>query len=131
MFQLIYEYSRYSELISRPVLKQELLSERQYLLTSTYDYIKQIQSQSTSENTISTKHGTPEVVKEIIMIRQLEAKANEIKNVSQKLLDDLQGFQNLNRIVIELTKELKDQHNELFEAWSSEVISSINDNTLR
>lgn len=65
------------------------------------------------------------------MIRQLEAKANEIKNVSQKLLDDLQGFQNLNRIVIELTKELKDQHNELFEAWSSEVISSINDNTLR
>ncbi|XP_018579489.1 cytoplasmic dynein 2 heavy chain 1 [Anoplophora glabripennis] len=128
--QLIYEYSRYSELISRPVLKQELLSERQHLLTSMYDYIKQIQTQSTSENTISTRHGTPEVIKDIIMIRQLEAKASEIKNVSQKLLEDLQGFQNLNQIVLELIKELKDQHNELFEAWSSEIISFINDNTL-
>lgn len=131
MLQLIYEYSRYSELISRPVLKKDLLSERQYLLTSMYDYIKQIQSQSTSENTVTTKHGAPEVVKDIIMIRQLEAKANEIKNVSQKLLEDLQGFQNLNQIVLGLIKELKDQHNELFEAWSSEIISYINDNTLR
>ncbi|XP_074038391.1 dynein cytoplasmic heavy chain beethoven [Leptinotarsa decemlineata] len=129
--QLIYEYSRYSELISRPVLRSELLLERQFLMVSLYDYVKQIQSQAASENpVVSTRYDTPEVVKEITVIRQLEGRANEILKVAQKLLGDLQGYQDLNQVVTELAKDLKQQHNELFEAWSSEIIGSISDNSL-
>ncbi|KAG5867051.1 hypothetical protein JTB14_004845 [Gonioctena quinquepunctata] len=131
ILQLIYEYSRYSELISRPVLRTELLLERQFLMISLYDYVKQIQSQAASENpAVSTRYDTPQVVREITIIRQLEARANEIQKVARKLLGDLQGFEDLNQVVGELAKDLKQQHNELFEAWSTEVVGFVNDNTL-
>ncbi|XP_056634261.1 cytoplasmic dynein 2 heavy chain 1 [Diorhabda sublineata] len=129
--QLIYEYSRYAELMNRPVLRQELILERQFLLVALYDYLKQIQSQTTSENyTIATRYDTPEVVKDIIMIRQLEAKANEAQKVAQKLLQDLQGYDDLNEVISGLIKDLKQQHNELFESWSSEITGYIKSNAL-
>uniref|UniRef100_A0A6P7FU93 Cytoplasmic dynein 2 heavy chain 1 n=1 Tax=Diabrotica virgifera virgifera TaxID=50390 RepID=A0A6P7FU93_DIAVI len=129
--QLIYEYSKYSELISRPVLMQELIKERQFLLVALYDYLKQIQSQTASENfIIATRYDTPEVVKDIIMIRQLESKANEVNKVSQKLLKDLQGYDDLREMITELIKDLKQQHNELFESWSSEIMGYIKNNAL-
>lgn len=72
--QLLHEFGRYSELINRPILKQSLLSERQYLLSILQDYILQLVSQMTETPTISTKYDTPQVVSEILTIRQLEAK---------------------------------------------------------
>ncbi|CAH1183888.1 unnamed protein product, partial [Phaedon cochleariae] len=129
--QLIYEYSRYSELIGRPILRQELLIERQFLMVSLYDYVKQIQTQSASENLqVPTKLDAPQVVREISLVRQLEGRANEVRRVSEKLLSDLQNYGDLSEVVEEMARELKQQHESLFEAWCSEIIGYINDNTL-
>lgn len=123
--QLLHEFTRYSELIGRPVLKQTLLSERQQLLNSLYDYVRHLQSQNTTENTLNVKNDTPQIVAEVIVTKQLEAKANEVLQTSEKLLHDLNGYENLKQIVSELLKDLKQQHNELFDSWTREVSSLI------
>ncbi|XP_015834463.1 cytoplasmic dynein 2 heavy chain 1 [Tribolium castaneum] len=123
--QLLHEFTRYSELIARPILKQTLLSERQHLLNSLYDYVRHLQSQNTSENHLNVKYDTPQVVAEVIMTKQLEAKANEVLQTSEKLLQDLNGYENLKQIVSELLKDLKQQHTELFESWTREITSLI------
>lgn len=108
------------------------MSERQFLLASLFDYVKQLQAQESGENVVvSARHGMPEVVKEIAHVRQLEARAAEVADVAGKLLDDLQGYEKLSQVVLELVKDLKHQHNELFESWSRDVVSYIRSNTLR
>lgn len=130
-FQLLYEFSRYSELISRPLLKYTLLGERQYLLTALQDYVKQLQTQTSADMNYLGQSETPMIVKELMMTRQLESRAREVQTTSEKLLDDLEEFDNLNSTVVELLKELKKQHMELFDSWTSEITRRINDNTLR
>lgn len=72
--QLLHEFGRYAELINRPVLKQALLSERQYLLSISHDYVRQLANQMTDTPVLSTKYDTPQVVAEILTTRQLEFK---------------------------------------------------------
>lgn len=74
-FKLLHEFGRYSELISRPVVKQALQTERQFLLSALNDYVSQLASQLTAEVPVpSTKYDTPQVVSEIVVTRQLESK---------------------------------------------------------
>lgn len=131
-FKLIYEFTRYSELINRPVLKKTLQAERQFLLNSLNEYVTQIQSQSNLETSkIMTRQETSDTIKEIIFVRQLEAKANEVMFVTEKLLNDLDGYESIKDFVLGVVNELKAQHSELFDAWSSDVIADINSNKLR
>ncbi|XP_044749353.1 cytoplasmic dynein 2 heavy chain 1 [Coccinella septempunctata] len=128
--QLLYEFGRYSELISRPSLKQTLLAERQYLLTSLHDYVRQLQTQTSADMNYLSYTETPMIVKELMMTRQLESRAKEVLTTSERLLNDLQEYENLHSTVVELMRELKKQHMELFDSWTSEITRRINDNTL-
>ncbi|XP_050308266.1 cytoplasmic dynein 2 heavy chain 1-like [Anthonomus grandis grandis] len=129
--QLLYEFTRYSELINRPVLKETLKAERQFLLKSLSEYIGQIQNQSNLEITkIATRQETSETIREIIHVRQLEAKANEVLLVVEKLLDDLEGYVATREFTMGVLDELKSQHTELFDAWSSDIVADINSNKL-
>lgn len=58
-------------------MKQTLLTERQYLLNILQDYIIQLANQTTETPVISTKYDTPQIVAEIIGVRQLETKASD------------------------------------------------------
>lgn len=129
--QLLHEFSRYSELIARPILKQTLQAERQQLLTTLYDYVKQLQTTTGQETAFNTKYETPQIVSEIIMIRQLEAQGGEIQKTSQKILNDLPGYENLKQTVDELLKDLKVQNNELFDSWVREISNLIKDDVLK
>ncbi|CAG9772440.1 unnamed protein product [Ceutorhynchus assimilis] len=129
--QLIYEFTRYSELINRPVVKKSLHAERQLLLNSLNEYVAQIQSQSNLETSkIITRQETSETIKELIFIRQLEAKANEVLFVLEKLLQDLDGYNGVKEFVLGVVTDLKAQHSELFDAWSSDVVADIKNNKL-
>lgn len=71
----MHEYGRYVELISRPVVKNALQTNRQYLLNALNDYLQQLSQQSQLEGQETfTKYDMPSVVQQIIIIRQLEAK---------------------------------------------------------
>ena len=66
----------------------------------------------------------------MIIAKQLEAKANKVLQTSQKLLEDLKGFESLQQMVTELLKDLKQQHAELFDSWTSEISSLIKEGVL-
>ncbi|KAL3266580.1 hypothetical protein HHI36_010744 [Cryptolaemus montrouzieri] len=129
--QLLYEFNRYAELISRPILKQTLVTERQYLLTSLHDYVRQLQMQTSADvNYLGAKSDTPLIIKELMMTRQLESRAKEVHTTSERLLNDLHDSENLIAMVVELLKDLKKQHAELFDTWTSEITARINDHSL-
>lgn len=130
--QLIYEFTRYSELIDRPVLKKTLQAERQFLLNSLKEYITQIQGQSNLDSSkIVTRQETSDSIKEIIFIRQLEGKAGEVVFVMEKLLNDLEGYDGVKDLVLGVQNDLKGQHTELFDSWSADVMADIKSNKLR
>lgn len=114
------------------MLKKSLLAERQFLLNSLSEYGTQIQSQSNLETSkIVTRQETSETIKEILFIRQLEGKANEVVFVLDKLLNDLDGYQSIKDFIQGVVNDLKSQHSELFNGWSSDVVAHINSSKLR
>lgn len=121
----MHEFGRYSELICRPVVKNQLQSERQYLLSSLNDYLQQLR------NEIVSKYEVPEIVQEIMSVRQLEAKATDMQNIAEKLLNDLHGYEQFIQKVSEFLKDLKQQHGDLFDSWTAEITSQIESNKLR
>ncbi|KAK4887690.1 hypothetical protein RN001_003961 [Aquatica leii] len=128
---LIYEFKRYAELINRPVLKKTLLSERQCLLTLLKDHLNQLHDQLSAEVSSGLiKYDTPEVINEILKVKQLESKASEVKNISEKILNDLEGFDELTLVIMQLLKDIKQQHTELFDSWVNGVMLKIKDKTL-
>lgn len=54
-----------------------------------------------------------------------------MKKISDLLLNDLKGYADLNGKVTDLLKDLKQQHQELFDSWTGEVLDKIKDSTLR
>lgn len=56
---------------------------------------------------------------------------NEVDKIAQQLLSDLKGYADLGAKIAELLKDLKQQHQELFDSWTSEVMEKISDSTLR
>ncbi|XP_060532310.1 cytoplasmic dynein 2 heavy chain 1 isoform X2 [Cylas formicarius] len=129
--QLIYKFSRYCELIRRPVLRKMFQSEREYLLTNLQEYIRQIQSQSHSERSqLVTRQETTSIIKDIILIRQLKSKANEVYAVGEQILSELPDYAKVRDMLDEVVHDLKQQQNELFDSWSTRVTCDINNETL-
>lgn len=83
-FQLLREFQRHKELIKRPTISNELVTERETLLGQLTVLIKQIQDDfnqraSGAKDTPKGKN-LPEVVNAIVWVRQLEAKVSMQKN---------------------------------------------------
>lgn len=55
----------------------------------------------------------------------------DIQQISEKLLNDLSGNSELNQKVTQLLKDIKQQHNELFDSWTSEITAKIKNKSLR
>ncbi|GLV36076.1 beethoven [Carabus blaptoides fortunei] len=126
---LLYEFKRYAELMERPAVKKILLAERQSLLTYLGEYTKHLSGMSVSEENF-TKSDTPKIVLEIANMRQLESKAIMIQQTLEKLLNDLAGYDELHFAITELMNDLKHQHSELFDSWTRELSTQINNKKL-
>lgn len=74
--QLLYEFRRYTELMDRPVVRKILLAERQNLLVSLGQYIKQLSGMVGAEKKFS-RFDTPPIIMEINHIRMLESKVSQ------------------------------------------------------
>lgn len=101
------------------------------MLTSLYEYLRQLQSKSNSEQFYNLAGSeTSQTVKEMMQVKQLENRIKEVDKVSKKILDDLQGYENINQQVTEMLQDLKVQQNDLFQSWVGEIITLIKDKTL-
>lgn len=114
------------------MIKEKLKSERQKLLTALQDYMKELQSQSTQELiTIPVCQETSDVIKEIMRIRLMQQRTDDVQKIASKLLDDLPNYENFEFVLKETINDLRHQNTELFESWCNSVIMAIKNETLR
>ena len=69
----------------------------------------------------------PEVVNNMVWVRQLEAKVEEKSSTAEALLGDLAGFKSFRRDAMDLLEELQNWRRDQFDDWSREMVSQIED----
>lgn len=107
-------------------------SERQYLLKSLNEYLQLLENESSLEHSTNVvKYEIPQTVQEITSVRQLEAKAEDMQNIAEKLLNDLHGYEQFMQKISGFLKDIKQQHSDLFDSWTAEITSQIETNKLR
>lgn len=146
--QLLREFQRYKELIKRPSISKELVTERETLLGELTLLTKQIQEDfnqkaSGMKETPKGKN-LPESVNTIVWVKQLEAKVrlsaykvhslycslSQIKdtlNLAQSVLGDLSGFQKFEQNAHDLHTELEGWRKDQFDDWCRDLQAQIND----
>ncbi|CAH1776602.1 unnamed protein product [Owenia fusiformis] len=129
--QLLREFQKYKELIKRPSISKDMVSERETLLGQLQVYIKQLRDdfvQRTSGGKKPPKgKNLPEVVNNIVWVRQLEAKVEETSNTAEALLGDLSGFGKFRRDSSDLLEELQNWRRDQFDDWSRDMVAQIED----
>ncbi|XP_063970614.1 cytoplasmic dynein 2 heavy chain 1 [Lytechinus pictus] len=128
--QLLREFQKYKELVSRESVRKEVVSERETLLGQLQVYLKTIRDDfnvRTSESSPPTGKNLPEVVNNIVWVRQLEAKVEQTSQVADNLLNDLSGFGRFRRDAGDLLDELRNWRQDQFDSWSSEMQAAISD----
>ncbi|KAK7096855.1 hypothetical protein V1264_003902 [Littorina saxatilis] len=131
--QLLREFQRYKELIKRSAISKQMVSERETLLGQLTVHIRQI-SEDFSQRTghrggkgVPKGKNLPEVVNNIVYVRQLEAKIDETQMIAEALLGDLGGFEKFSKDAASLKDELQNFRRDQFDEWSREIQSLIDD----
>ncbi|XP_033632471.1 cytoplasmic dynein 2 heavy chain 1-like isoform X2 [Asterias rubens] len=128
--QLLREFLKNKELVSRESVRKELVSERETLLGQLQVYLKSIKDDFNiriSDTGPPTGKNLPEVVNNIVWVRQLEAKVEETSSVAEALLNDLSGFNHFRRSAADLVDELRNWRQDQFDSWSREIQADIED----
>ncbi|CAK8696967.1 unnamed protein product [Clavelina lepadiformis] len=131
--QLVHEFQRYNELIKRPRINKALTPERETLLGQLTNYAKMLKSEfrqrsrdGLSNSRLNGKN-LSEVVANIVWIKQLEAKVNEVLKSSSGVLHALPGFDDFKHLCSKTKDEMEAYRQDQFQSWSEYMISALND----
>uniref|UniRef100_A0A8C9S5I7 Cytoplasmic dynein 2 heavy chain 1 n=1 Tax=Scleropages formosus TaxID=113540 RepID=A0A8C9S5I7_SCLFO len=133
--QLLQAFQKYKELIKRPTVSKNLLSERETLLAKLLDYIKGLRSdfEGRCHGIPGEKSGPiagknlPEVVNNIVWVRQLLLKVEDSMRMAETLLSDLSGYRSFMRLTDDLQELLRSYEQEQFNDWSREIQTGLSD----
>ncbi|XP_073518216.1 cytoplasmic dynein 2 heavy chain 1 isoform X2 [Phyllobates terribilis] len=133
--QLLQAFQRHRELVKRPSIRKQLILERETLLARLVDYIKEIRSDfearchgspGDSSGPLAGKN-LPEVVNNIVWVRQLHLKVEDSMKIAETLLSDLSGFQAFRKDAGEHLEQFREYEQEQFSEWSREIQSGLSD----
>uniref|UniRef100_W5MJK1 Cytoplasmic dynein 2 heavy chain 1 n=1 Tax=Lepisosteus oculatus TaxID=7918 RepID=W5MJK1_LEPOC len=135
--QLLQAFRKYKELIKRPNISKDLISERETLLARLLDYTKGSGLRTDFENRCHGVPGEksgplagrnlPEVVNNIVWVRHLVLKVEDSIKIAGALLSDLSGFRSFVRYSDDLQEQLRIYEQDQFDDWSREVQSRLSD----
>ncbi|XP_052360063.1 cytoplasmic dynein 2 heavy chain 1 isoform X2 [Oncorhynchus keta] len=133
--QLLQVFQKHKELIRRPNVSKELQSERETLLARLLEYIKVLRTdfEGRCHGAPGEKSGPlagrnlPEVVNNIVWVRQLLHKVEDSIKIAQALLSDLSGFRSFLRFCDDLLEVLRAYEQEQFDDWSRDILSGLSD----
>ncbi|OWF37256.1 Cytoplasmic dynein 2 heavy chain 1 [Mizuhopecten yessoensis] len=142
--QLLREFQRYKELIKRPNINKEMVSERETLLGQLNVNIKEVENdfqkrtgQRPGGKGVPKGKNLPEIVNNMVYVRQLEARGNclnflylqveETIKTAETLLGDLSGFKKFRKDAQELQDELLNWRTETYDDWTRDMLDRIND----
>uniref|UniRef100_A0A8B9KYT5 Dynein cytoplasmic 2 heavy chain 1 n=1 Tax=Astyanax mexicanus TaxID=7994 RepID=A0A8B9KYT5_ASTMX len=133
--QCLQVFQKHREIIKRPTVSKELQSEREILLTRLQDFCKGLRAdfESRCHGAPGEKTGPlagrnlPEVVNNIVWVRQLLMKVENSLKMGEALLTGLLGFGGFARFCADLQEQLKVYEQEQFEDWSRDLLSGLAD----
>ncbi|XP_041438616.1 cytoplasmic dynein 2 heavy chain 1 isoform X2 [Xenopus laevis] len=133
--QLLQAFQKHKELVKRPSLKKQLNLERETLLARLQDSNKDILSDFESRSHGSpgdssgplTGRNLPEVVNNIVWVRQLQMKVEDSVKTADALLSDLSGFPSFRKSANDLLDQLKVYEQEQFDDWLREINAGLSD----
>ncbi|KAK6296186.1 hypothetical protein J4Q44_G00338990 [Coregonus suidteri] len=133
--QLLQAFQKHKELIRRPNVSKELQSERETLLARLLEYIKGLRTdfEGRCHGAPGEKSGPltgrnlPEVVNNIVWVRQLLHKVEDSIKIAEALLSDLSGFRSFLRFCDDLLEVLRAYEQEQFDDWSRDILSGLSD----
>ncbi|XP_064157010.1 dynein cytoplasmic 2 heavy chain 1 isoform X2 [Anguilla rostrata] len=133
--QLLQVFQKYKELIKRPSVSKDLLPERETLLAKLLDYIKGLRTdfESRCHGIPGEKSGPlagrnlPEVVNNIVWVRQLALKVEDSIKMAAALLSDLSGYRPFVRFSDDLQEQLRAYEQDQFDDWSRDIQSGLSD----
>ncbi|XP_053312461.1 cytoplasmic dynein 2 heavy chain 1 isoform X2 [Spea bombifrons] len=133
--QLLQAFQKHQDLVKRPSVSKQLSLERETLLAKLLDGVNDIKTDFKSRCHGSPGDSTgplagknlPEVVNNIVWVRQLQLKVDDTMKIGETLLSDLSGFQSLHRSAEEMLERLKTYEQEQFSEWARDVQSSLSD----
>ncbi|XP_073414467.1 cytoplasmic dynein 2 heavy chain 1 isoform X2 [Dendrobates tinctorius] len=133
--QLLKAFQTHRELVKRPSIRKHLMLERETLLARLVDYIQEIRSDfearchgspGDSSGPLAGKN-LPEVVNNIVWVRQLHLKVEDSVKIAETLLSDLSGFQAFQKDAGEHLEQFREYEQEQFSEWSREIQSGLSD----
>ncbi|XP_026994578.2 cytoplasmic dynein 2 heavy chain 1 isoform X2 [Tachysurus fulvidraco] len=133
--QLLLVFQKHRELIKRPTVSKELQPERETLLTRLLDYCRGLRADfdGRSHGVPGEKTGPlagrnlPEVVNNIVWVRQLLMKVEDSLKMAEALLSDLPGFRAFVRFSDEVLEQLRAYEQEQFDDWTRDLIAGLSD----
>ncbi|KAG7470921.1 hypothetical protein MATL_G00119020 [Megalops atlanticus] len=133
--QLLQTFQKYKELIKRPNISKDLLSERETLLAKLLDYMKGLRTdfESRCHGVPGEKSGPlagrnlPEVVNNIVWVRQLVLKVEDSIRMAAALLSDLSGYRSFVRFSDDLQEQLQAYEQEQFNDWARDIQAGLSD----
>ncbi|XP_072546992.1 cytoplasmic dynein 2 heavy chain 1 isoform X2 [Salminus brasiliensis] len=133
--QCLQVFQKHREIIKRPTVSKELQSEREILLTRLHDFCKGLRAdfESRCHGAPGEKTGPlagrnlPEVVNNIVWVRQLLMKVENSVKMAEALLTGLPGFGGFVRFCADLQEQLRAYEQEQFDEWSRDLLSGLAD----
>ncbi|XP_053095782.1 cytoplasmic dynein 2 heavy chain 1 isoform X3 [Pangasianodon hypophthalmus] len=133
--QLLLVFQKHRDLIKRPTVSKELQPERETLLTRLLDYCRGLRADfdGRCHGVPGEKTGPlagrnlPEVVNNIVWVRQLLMKVEDSLKMAEALLSDLPGFRAFVQFSDEVLEQLRSYEQEQFDDWTRDLISGLSD----
>ncbi|CAF0723119.1 unnamed protein product [Rotaria sordida] len=130
--QMLIDFKRYSDLIQRDIIRKELASERDVLLSQLENEIKMLSDDFNNLMNGRKKSATKGINRTVIATaldtsRQIEAKVNNIINDGEKLLSDLSGYSRVASLAKQLKQDLINWRKDKFKEWCQDTIRAIDD----
>ncbi|KAK3531386.1 hypothetical protein QTP70_018186, partial [Hemibagrus guttatus] len=133
--QLLLVFQKHRELIKRPTVSKELQPERETVLTRLLDYCRGLCADfdGRCHGVPGEKTGPlagrnlPEVVNNIVWVRQLLMKVEDSLKMAEALLSDLPGFRAFVQFSDEVLEQLRSYEQEQFDDWTRDLIAGLSD----
>ncbi|PRP81711.1 hypothetical protein PROFUN_10811 [Planoprotostelium fungivorum] len=131
--QLLREYQRYKELVQQPTISKELSQEREVFLGQLLNYVDAVRddfenrskgvsgAKSTQNEQPLMGKNLPEVVNNIVWVKQILAKTEHLHKSVKPILGDLQRMSKFESSATSLVEELKVYQKEQFSFWVSDM----------
>ena len=128
--QFLQEFKRYLELIRRPSIQRELITERENLLGKLSNYISKERKNFTNIGPDREIFGIPKTINNIYFVRQLEGKIKDILKTGGLLLFDLGSWAAMKNELDDFIQEMTEYRKEQFDSWTRDNLHQIENDDL-